>query len=154
MPIEVHTGMGGDNINQLINNSLILRSYVPPVIEARSDRLAALATNEKIDGTMFRAIKNHNPDGYIVAVGCGMSLGLPLGFHKDSPPKGVGLVDVDKHVVAFTKAFFNAVRQTKNPADFYNRFYRDPVALATDFLNDDQEAQEVLRACLDSLALI
>jgi len=75
----------GVNINQQINSGLILRGYTPPVIEARSDRLAALATNENVDRNLFQAIRNHKPDGYIVAVGSGMSLSLPLGFnHKNS----------------------------------------------------------------------
>jgi len=139
----------GVNINQQITSGLILRGYTPRVFETRSDRLAALATNEKVDNNLFRAIRNHKPDGYIVAVGSGMSLSLPLGFNKDTPPRGVVLVDVDKHVIAYTKAFVNAVSQTKDWADFYNRFYRDPIGLAQNFLENDPDSQEALKTMDD-----
>lgn len=135
----------GMNLGHFINTQLALRNY-RPIFEqvaddqAASHRFAALASNEKIDKNLFKAIKNHTPDGYIVSVGCGMSMGLPLGFRLDKSPKGIIIVDVDKHVIALSKALINAIKQTKNSAEFYNLFYVDPITNAKNFLKEDPEA--------------
>lgn len=134
----------GMNLRQFINIQLASRNY-RPVFEqvadnqAASYRFAALASNERIDKNLFKAIKNHTPDGYVVSVGCGMSMGLPLGFKLDKSPKGIVLVDVDKHVIALSKALINAIKQTKNPTEFYNLFYVDPITNAKKFLKEDPE---------------
>jgi len=107
-------------------------------------RTDALATIEKIDPNFFQSIRSHHPDGYIVATGCGMSLCLPLGMKTGETPRGVILVNDDPVVIALSKAFINAVKQTNDATEFYNAFSRDPITFANNFLTDDPEAASAL----------
>jgi hypothetical protein len=136
------------DVGQFIVSQLTTSGYKPPEPHLISsdpyNRFAALSTNERVDSGLFKAIRNHNPGGYIVAVGCGMSVGLPLGFKEEQSPKGVVLIDTDRHVNAISKAFITAVKETNNITEFYNQFYIDPITNAEKFLKDDKEAMMTL----------
>lgn len=99
---------------------------------------ALLMTNEIVSpGQLVEWGNQHKPDGYIVAVGCGMSLLLPSLFSADRPPRGVLLVDLDDRVVAMAHAFVAALQQTQSYEEFHQRFLASPFDLAPGFVSSE-----------------
>lgn len=146
------------------------RQHVPllrlPTIGAEAEPVQAeqpalLMTNEIVSpGQLVEWGNQHKPDGYIVAVGCGMSLLLPSLFSADRPPRGVLLVDLDDRVVAMAHAFVAALQQTQSYEEFHERFLSHPLQSAVSFLTSEQaaplsnlEASEIrqLNSGIDSL---
>lgn len=145
MPEETITTRPPLNINSFLTSRLSYRDYKPTELDPRSNRLAVLATNERVDTHIYDQIKRKGPNGYIVAVGSGLSLSLPSTFKKESPPKGVVLIDIDRKVTAITRAFVNALKANTTYEEFYENFYSNPIEKAEGFLSDSPEDLNTIR---------
>lgn len=110
-----------------------------PQKAVRAEQPALMMTNERFSASKLKEWgEQHHPDGYIIAVGCGASLFLPHLFSVENPPRGVALIDLDDRVVAMSQAFVNALRRSQTYEEFYDRFFKDPVQAAPDFLPSEQ----------------
>lgn len=98
---------------------------IPPEVKARGV-LAILDTNEKRTPGLFEAIKEKNPNGYIIGVGVGNVFSLLNCFQEENPPKGMVLVDFDPRVVIVGKIILGSLNQAETPSDFINNFFRLP----------------------------
>lgn len=113
------------NIDQILTTKI--KSHpgtIPPNVKdifTTKDR-ALLATNEYASEDFFKAIRARQPDGYIIAVGCGMSLALTKCFPKGVIPKGIILADIDPYVAATVGAFFEELKTSKDTVDFDKSF--------------------------------
>jgi len=103
---------------------------------------AILDTNEKVPVGFFEAIKEKNPDGYIVGVGVGNVFSLLNCFQEENTPKGMVLVDVNPKVVVVGKLLVDSLKHSETPSDFSNSFFRLPTDKLQEHIREIIEREE------------